>query len=126
MQLPLDEFAINLDRARSRLQKTCDHIQQGAFTAARWPHNGNELTLGNIDRHIAYGPSMSFLGLIRLCNVTQLYHDSNTPGLAHKRHIHALRVRHGFHFRSEEHTSELQSLMRTSYAVFCLTHKIKN
>src|SRR3546814_9196395 len=24
--------------------------------------------------------------------------------------------------RSEEHTSELQSLMRTSYAVFCLTH----
>src|SRR3546814_3459540 len=26
--------------------------------------------------------------------------------------------------RSEEHTSELQSLMRTSYAVFCLTQKI--
>src|SRR3546814_6863125 len=25
--------------------------------------------------------------------------------------------------RSEEHTSELQSLMRTSYAVFCLTQK---
>src|SRR3546814_9895664 len=32
--------------------------------------------------------------------------------------------------RSEEHTSELQSLMRISYAVFCLkkkiTHKYKN
>src|SRR3546814_5617474 len=26
--------------------------------------------------------------------------------------------------RSEEHTSELQSLMRTSYAVFCLKNKI--
>src|SRR3546814_2619499 len=26
-------------------------------------------------------------------------------------------------FRSEEHTSELQSLMRTSYAVFCLINK---
>src|SRR3546814_3858185 len=26
----------------------------------------------------------------------------------------------GVHFRSEEHTSELQSLMRISYAVFCL------
>src|SRR3546814_9674596 len=25
--------------------------------------------------------------------------------------------------RSEEHTSELQSLMRTSYAVFCLTQQ---
>src|SRR3546814_9032681 len=28
--------------------------------------------------------------------------------------------------RSEEHTSELQSLMRISYAVFCLKKKIKN
>src|SRR3546814_5442840 len=27
------------------------------------------------------------------------------------------------HFRSEEHTSELKSLMRISYAVFCLTKK---
>src|SRR3546814_1248289 len=29
------------------------------------------------------------------------------------------------HRRSEEHTSELQSLMRISYAVFCLTNKNK-
>src|SRR3546814_6210132 len=29
----------------------------------------------------------------------------------------------GFGLRSEEHTSELQSLMRTSYAVFCLNKK---
>src|SRR3546814_4490251 len=29
----------------------------------------------------------------------------------------------GGNFRSEEHTSELQSLMRTSYAVFCLKKK---
>src|SRR3546814_8573429 len=28
--------------------------------------------------------------------------------------------------RSAEHTSELQSLMRTSYAVFCLKNKKKN
>src|SRR3546814_1842452 len=28
--------------------------------------------------------------------------------------------------RSEEHTSELQSLMRNSYAVFCLKKKTKN
>src|SRR3546814_1249480 len=33
------------------------------------------------------------------------------PGLGHLRH------------RSEEHTSELQSLMRISYAVFCLKKK---
>src|SRR3546814_9667688 len=29
------------------------------------------------------------------------------------------------HGKSEEHTSELQSLMRNSYAVFCLTKKNK-
>src|SRR3546814_9040357 len=39
-------------------------------------------------------------------------------------------VHGGFHgsdarFRSEEHTSELQSLMRISYAVFCLKKKKK-
>src|SRR3546814_5294485 len=36
-------------------------------------------------------------------------------------------VAHGFGFavRSEEHTSELQSLMRISYAVFCLKKKNK-
>src|SRR3546814_6255276 len=32
-------------------------------------------------------------------------------------------VKHGH--RSEEHTSELQSLMRISYAVFCLKKKTK-
>src|SRR3546814_3418690 len=33
-------------------------------------------------------------------------------------------IAHGY--RSEEHTSELQSLMRISYAVFCLKKKKKN
>src|SRR3546814_3304874 len=34
--------------------------------------------------------------------------------------------RHRLVIRSEEHTSELQSLMRISYAVFCLTQKNSN
>src|SRR3546814_3306417 len=37
--------------------------------------------------------------------------------------VHLLEIRR--HFRSEEHTSELQSLMRISYAVFCLKKKTK-
>src|SRR3546814_5437746 len=44
--------------------------------------------------------------------------------------IHDLLVREGFDgsydARSEEHTSELQSLMRISYAVFCLKKKKKS
>src|SRR3546814_4921506 len=41
----------------------------------------------------------------------------------HRAHQHA-RARLSPH-RSEEHTSELQSLMRISYAVFCLKKKKK-
>src|SRR3546814_4023224 len=47
--------------------------------------------------------------------------ERGTVGIAHRRgvgHGDADRV-----LRSEEHTSELQSLMRSSYAVFCLKKK---
>src|SRR3546814_5691147 len=37
-----------------------------------------------------------------------------------------LQTDHGKNSRSEEHTSELQSLMRISYAVFCLKKKKNN
>src|SRR3546814_3696179 len=39
------------------------------------------------------------------------------------RHVLDLPQRAVLHARSEEHTSELQSLMRISYAVFCLKKK---
>src|SRR3546814_10533117 len=35
-------------------------------------------------------------------------------------------ISRGLAYRSEEHTSELQSLMRISYAVFCLKKKTKS
>src|SRR3546814_1118872 len=45
-------------------------------------------------------------------------HAGSPGGRARLTHVHL----HSPH-RSEEHTSELQSLMRISYAVFCLTKK---
>src|SRR3546814_3394333 len=42
--------------------------------------------------------------------------------IARERHVRPGH-RVGTEHRSEEHTSELQSLMRTSYAVFCLKTK---
>src|SRR3546814_1825759 len=39
------------------------------------------------------------------------------------RQLAATSISDKFHLRSEEHTSELQSLMRNSYAVFCLKKK---
>src|SRR3546814_6196447 len=44
--------------------------------------------------------------------------DADTDRLAHRIDVDAR--------RSEEHTSELQSLMRISYAVFCLKKKKKH
>src|SRR3546814_1453588 len=54
------------------------------------------------------------------------------PGGEHRRRagqqdvIVGARVQRGHGGRSEEHTSELQSLMRISYAVFCLQKKQHN
>src|SRR3546814_6942969 len=53
-------------------------------------------------------------------NAERLLHAANAGarrGEGHVRPVGAMRDAAG---RSEEHTSELQSLMRTSYAVFCL------
>src|SRR3546814_1519507 len=45
------------------------------------------------------------------------------PGKRGQRQANQKVDRKGHRTRSEEHTSELQSLMRTSYAVFCLEQK---
>src|SRR3546814_1115605 len=44
-------------------------------------------------------------------------------GSRQRRDLRASRGYSNLQFRSEEHTSELQSLMRISYAVFCLKKK---
>src|SRR3546814_1005734 len=49
------------------------------------------------------------------------------PATAHRHHIERPACRSApQNSRSEEHTSELQSLMRISYAVFCLKKKTTN
>src|SRR3546814_10259799 len=53
----------------------------------------------------------------RRCRVRQRLGGDHLQGQAEGSRHHLL--------RSEEHTSELQSLMRISYAVFCLKKKIK-
>src|SRR3546814_1307251 len=60
--------------------------------------------------------------------VVQLNEGGGIQGFEGKAHIHQARARQYEHHevRSEEHTSELQSLMRISYAVFCLKKKKKH
>src|SRR3546814_5306570 len=51
---------------------------------------------------------------------------STLVAVSHLVDPHALLEIDAVAYRSEEHTSELQSLMRISYAVFCLKKKKKN
>src|SRR3546814_3151207 len=60
----------------------------------------------------------------------QVGEDGQRESDQQDRHVRARRLAHKpqeapclAHVRSEEHTSELQSLMRISYAVFCLKKK---
>src|SRR3546814_5186643 len=55
-------------------------------------------------------------------NVAQEY----TVVMANKRNRTPDKIINHSRYRSEEHTSELQSLMRISYAVFCLKKKKNN
>src|SRR3546814_10365092 len=67
--------------------------------------------------HVAFGDGDLELGRLADLDVVEA---QITAGVR----IHALDVRGVL--RSEEHTSELQSLMRISYAVFCLKKKNHN
>src|SRR3546814_9712744 len=72
--------------------------------------------------HPVPGPPGSNVRSGQCKGVIQLQH-ARTSGRGRT----ALRMRHGrneCHNRSEEHTSELKSLMRTSYAVFSLKTQI--
>src|SRR3546814_3121794 len=58
-----------------------------------------------------------FLAIVDVGHVIELFADFSLQG----KHYAQFPDRQSF--RSEEHTSELQSLMRISYAVFCLKKK---
>src|SRR3546814_8655505 len=68
-------------------------------------------------------------GLAHLAPLADLFvHDRARLACAVLGQLRAVRDaqhRAGLHQRSEEHTSELQSLMRISYAVFCLKKQKK-
>src|SRR3546814_15409831 len=69
-----------------------------------------------LDRSVALNPRLSHSwALNSLVPCTQRY-DSLAPAPVLNAEWH-------WNLRSEEHTSELQSLMRISYAVFCLNKK---
>src|SRR3546814_5939931 len=62
-----------------------------------------------------------------LCLTTTIYLEARDQPVAGQRAVAEVALRRADSgLRSEEHTSELQSLMRISYAVFCLKNKSRN
>src|SRR3546814_1824632 len=73
-------------------------------------------------RGISYMHKSALLAVVPALLLALLV-DAQTPTIATQNGRHALIVDGAPFLRSEEHTSELQSLMRISYAVFCLKKK---
>src|SRR3546814_6377738 len=87
---------------------------------------GNE-RLDGCDLYVTLEPCAMCAGAIAHARIARLYYGADDPkggAVAHGPRLFAQpTVHHRPEIRSEEHTSELQSLMRNSYAVFCLKKK---
>src|SRR3546814_4030408 len=111
-EMRISDWSSDVCSSDLRIKGTAGHVQdrRDAFDIA---------ATGKIKRRIdltfageANPPFRQFKGTAR-----------KTIGAAHQAYIGAARSASHRSGRSEEHTSELQSLMRISYAVFCLKTK---
>src|SRR3546814_2643611 len=93
-------------------------------------HHMNQLDLvrRSHHNHVRQGGKISDVEAARMSAAISAHQpravDSETDGKILDRHVVHNLIVSALQKRSEEHTSELQSLMRISYAVFCLQKKI--
>src|SRR3546814_6825083 len=94
-------------------------------------HFGSSLVQGSLKAHLVTDECIEQVLYLRLRSKVfdffpgwQGFHISQLAQVISCKHVGKTDVfRQPVHTRSEEHTSELQSLMRISYAVFCLKKK---
>src|SRR3546814_9098554 len=119
--MPADYLAtFNLDDAPGHLLRRCQQLAVDLYTMEV---GVSGLTPRQFALMLAIyqNPGISQVELVRLTGI-----DRSTVAEMVARLIkRGLLVRQRTETRSEEHTSELQSLMRISYAVFCLKKKKK-
>src|SRR3546814_3682468 len=87
--------------------------------SAEWRASDEKL---QADRHRRFlGDDLHGDGLVMQIDIANdRVQEASQVGLFAQDQTDRTAIGQGASFRSEEHTSELQSLMRTSYAVFCL------
>src|SRR3546814_9647578 len=100
----------------SPLGRSTDFIPEYSIRQAKLPHCLDRAPKPAFDPRPARGPLVRIECRLVICEGVDNHARALVRGLAGERAMIAER-------RSEEHTSELQSLMRKSYAVFCLKKK---
>src|SRR3546814_3920505 len=99
-----------------------DSLNQGglpSFSGIMAASREREIDIGGVEtlNDLADNPALKFVSPTKL--------NQSCATLTELGNRRRIRQELQAHIRSEEHTSELQSLMRISYAVFCLKKKIK-
>src|SRR3546814_6926150 len=125
MELAVGEIAQVVGESQPRVSRHVRILVEAGLAERRKEGSWVFLRLGQ-DAHIA--PLTRFLDGAELSDSEALWMKADLARLAAVRNDRAQAAEHYFaeHARSEEHTSELQSLMRISYAVFCLKKKNKH
>src|SRR3546814_10747206 len=85
------------------------------------PHTARRRDAGRIVRLARQTEQYSFAGSRRPANATVMQGSASLKPATGRFHNAAHEFPAHVYFRSEEHTSELQSLMRISYALYCVT-----
>src|SRR3546814_1333722 len=104
---------------RSAIYGRLGTCTQSFGTLASWMIDVLAILTGNLDRE---GGSMWSRPVAPLVDMLATLPEGMPVGMGKSR-VRGVPAVLGQFPRSEEHTSELQSLMRTSYAVFCLKKK---
>src|SRR3546814_9429443 len=120
-----DVCSSDLALAGCQLHFKCENLQRiGAFKFRGACNAVFSLDMAAAARGVVTQSSGNHGAAIALaCRLRDIPAHIVVPEDAPQAKVDAMRL-HGAHLhRSEEHTSELQSLMRISYAVFCLKKK---
>src|SRR3546814_9443367 len=110
---PRNDTNLKTRSPRARMERRAGMIRLDGHDRITDPLRGGVIALGNFDGF--HAGHQAVVG-----RAVQHAKDDGRPCIVATFDPHPVR----FFKRSEEHTSELQSLMGTSYAVFCLTNTL--